>query len=215
MRLIQKFFARKKEVEQYIIENGMEKAIQEYGIGKICMFKMLKNYIGTELYHDDFSFEDKVYDKNGKFLGVVTDLMCPLYKSAGSLVGPCVNGNIILSEVDEELNFKSLTVFDKFGNQLVPYGKYYKYCFLPNGVALINDYEKTTIPVTTISYDGVIEEKDYTHIKECFIDKTVGTDVRSYKIYRNKGNQVQRSVIHLDKNGLEVDLDEKIEKGIE
>ena len=67
MRFIQKFFQRKKLVENFIKENGMEAAIQEFGINKLVMFKLLYYLEGKDLYCDSYPYTiTSYYDKNGK-----------------------------------------------------------------------------------------------------------------------------------------------------
>ena len=212
MRLIEKkLFVSKKDIQEFLDENGMEETVKKYGMDKVCKSKVLERFAGTELYHNNFSCEEKVYDKNGKFLGQTTDLMNIFYKDAGKFIGPCENGNIILCRLDDETNDRSYGVFDRNGIELVPYGKFYGRCFLPNGVALINDHEKSKVPVVIVSYAGDVKEKDYTHIKECFVSQTVESDLRSYKIYRYAEGEILRDIIHLNKNGEEVDLDERLD----
>ena len=45
MNLIRKFFQTKKDIQKYIEENGMESAIKEIGVKKLCYFKLLSLYV--------------------------------------------------------------------------------------------------------------------------------------------------------------------------
>ncbi|MBQ8615785.1 MAG: hypothetical protein IJ415_04390 [Clostridia bacterium] len=166
MRFIQKFFQSKKLVEDYIKENGVEEAVKEYGINKICMYKFLESYKGTELYPDGCPYGESVYNKKGQLLGITTNLMSPYYKKLGHFFGPCLNGNIILSTIDQESLSKTYAVFDKSGNQLVPYSKYFNYCFMPKMVVLMDKTYETENNAVTISYSGNIKNQIYTYIEK-------------------------------------------------
>ena len=177
MRYIQKFFESKKSVEKFIQEKGMEAAVAKYGINKLIMYKLLFQYKDTELFYDNsISVITRVYNKEGKCLGNVTQLMSPCYKKLGRYFGPCENGNIILVKKECKNDAKTYGVFDKFGNKIVGYCKYFDFCFIPNGVALLGKDAKTNI--TTVHFDGTVKTQPFTYIQENTEDKSYDFKVK-------------------------------------
>lgn len=166
MNLIRKFFQTKKDIQKYIEENGMESAIKEIGVKKLCYFKLLSLYEGTELYYDENAVVDKVYDKNGAYLGEITHLLSSFYKKLGYFYGPCQNGNIILQTIDKESSIRTYAIFDKYGKNLIPYGRYFNYCFMQNGVALMGKEKKSEHNAIIVDISGVIENSPYTYIEK-------------------------------------------------
>ena len=172
MRFIQKFFESKKSVEKFIKEKGMEEAVNKFGLNKLVMYKLLYQYAGTELFYDDnFSVITRVYNKEGKCLGNITQLMSPYSKKLGRYFGPCANGNIILTKRECKNGAKTYGVFDKKGNQIVDYCKYFDFCFLPEGVALLGNDAKTKTKLTTIHFDGTVKTQPFTYIMESVDDE--------------------------------------------
>ena len=186
MRYIQKFFKTKEAVREFIKENGMEEAVKEYGLNKLLMFKLIFQYEGTELYYDEYISYHRVYNKEGKFLGNITHLMAPHYKKLGYFYGPCLNGNIILYQNSQEQQGRTYGVFDKFGECLVPYGKYFNHCFLPSGVALMGKSCETEHTAVTVGYKGDIKNQEYTYIEK---DETFS---RVYTAYTKVGDTFKK-----------------------
>lgn len=182
MRYIQKFFKSKKSVEEYIEEKGMEEAVKEYGLNKLVMYKLLFQYEGTNLYYDDnFSVITKVYNEGGEFLGYITPLMSPYYKKLGYYFGPCKNGNIVLSQSNENRQGRTYGVFDKKGNQIIGFGKFPEFCFLPNGIALMN--ESGEYNAVTVHYDGTVKTQPFLYFDT---DGATG----NYILYKKHGDEV-------------------------
>lgn len=212
MGYIQKFFQSKKIVEKFIEEHGMEKAVAEYGIEKLLMYKLLLQYEGTNLfYDDDRSFVTQVFNKEGKILGEITQLMSPYYKKLGHHFGPCLNGNIILSEKNKDRQGKTFAVYNKDGKVIIPYGKYNEYEFLPNGVALMSCFDAEKEDLVTIHFDGTVKVQPFT-----YIEKIISSD--EYELHTRNGETVK---VYYAKESVVNNIMDKsteigtIEKGIE
>lgn len=209
MRYIQKFFESKKSVEEYIEEKGMEEAVKEYGLNKLIMYKLLSQYEGTDLYHDDYYAADRVYNKEGKLLGSITHLMSAHYKTLGYFFGPCKNGNIVLSQSNENRQGRTYGVFDKKGNQIIEFGKFPEFCFLPNGIALMNVSGEYN--AVTVHYDGTVKTQPFLYFDT---DGATG----NYILYKKHGDEVvtygatAKVVNDLTDSSTEIGT---IEKGIE
>lgn len=164
MNLLNKLSKQKKEIEAFVEENGMEEAVKKYGLSNLIRYFILMNYSKTNLYFDDRGMIDKVYTDKGVYLGDITHLMSPYYKKLGYHFGPCLNGNIILAKVDKETNRRTYAIFDKDGNQIINYGKYTYFDFLPNGVAISgNRHECNAI---TVHYNGTVVEQPFVSFSE-------------------------------------------------
>lgn len=194
MRYIQKFFESKKSIEKFIEKNGMEEAIQEYGLNKLLMFKLIFQYKGTKLYYDDnFSVITKVYNEEGKYLGMITQLMSPFYKKLGHYFGPCLNGNVILCQNNSDFQGKTYALFDKDGKYIIPYGVYNSYEFLPNGVALMGNKNESAEKVTTIHYDGTFNVQLFDRVEtvmgdeeyEYILHNTVNSEDKTLKVNKD------------------------------
>ena len=185
MGLIQKIFESKNRVEKFIQEKGMAQAVKKFGINKLVMYNFLYHYNGTELFYDNnISVVTRVYNKEGKCLGNVTQLMSPYSKKLGRYFGPCANGNIVLAKRDCKNAVKTYGVFDKNGNQIVNYCKYFNFCFLPNGVALLGNDANTKTKLITIHYDGTVKKQPFTYIVE-----TVDDEEFDYEVYMQDGKE--------------------------
>ncbi len=214
MRYIQKFFQSKKSIELFIEENGMEQAIKEFGINKLVMFKLINQYENTELYYYEYITIHKVYNKEGVYMGDITPLMCPYYKKLGYFFGPCKNGNILLSKLDEDKLIKTYGVFDKTGKQIIEYGKYPEFCFLPNGIALMN--KSGEYKAVTVHIDGTVKTQPVFYF---YTDGASGDYILYSKLYRKVGeNEVvsyhvrEKVVNDLTDSSIQIGT---IEKGIE
>jgi len=198
MRYIQKFFKSKNSIEQFIEENGMEQAIKEFGINKLLMYKLISQYEGTELYYYEYITIHKVYDIEGNFLGDITPIMSPYYKELGHFFGPCKNGNIILSKLDEEKLIKTYGVFDKDGKSIVPYGRYHNHEFLPSGVALMGIKNELMPNVTTIHYDGTFNVQLFENVEtimgdgeyEYILHKNINGEDKTLKVNKEVMNEL-------------------------
>ena len=171
MSLLRKMFTKREDVIKCIAENGMSSAVEQYGLDKLLNLNILFQYEDTDLYHDEFISYQRVYNSKGEFLGNITDLMAPFYKKLGYFWGPCMNGNIILSQSDKEKGYKTYAVFDKHAEVLIGYGSYCNKVFLPNGVALLASSEEENIEVITINPEGQVKRQPFTHIEESHTTK--------------------------------------------
>lgn len=179
MGLLQKKFYESKEiVEKFIEEKGMEEAVKEYGLNNLVMYKLLFQYEGTELYHDEYYAAPRVYNREGKYLGNITHLMSPHYKKLGCFFGPCKNGNIILSQNNNNQQGRTYGVFNKKGNQIIEFGKYPEFCFLPNGIALMNESGEHN--AVTVHIDGTVKTQPF-----LYFDTDVATG--DYILYKKVG----------------------------
>lgn len=213
MRFIQKFFQTKKYVEKFIETKGMEKAVSEFGLEKLLMFKLLNQYKGTELFYDNnISVVTRVYNKEGKCLGNITQLMSPYNKKLGRYFGPCENGNVILVKRDCKQGVRTYGVFDKEGNQIIDYCKYFNFSFLPDGVALMGKDAETKTKLTTVHYDGTVKTLPFTYIVESVDDDY------DYKVYMQGKEDCSEYSISCntlkDIMSAETEIG-KVEKGIE
>lgn len=166
MGLIEKIFESKNKVEDCVKEKGMEAAIKEFGLQKLLELKILLQYENTELYVYDSCLVDRVYNKEGKCLGEITPLMSPYYKKLGHFFGPCENGNIILEKKSCKTGKRTYGVFDKLGNQVVGYCKYFNFSFIPNGVALQGMLDKENYNAVTVHYDGTVKTQPFIRISK-------------------------------------------------
>ena len=149
---------------------GMEAAVQEYGIIKLIEFGILFPYEDTALFYDSSALYQKVYNERGEYLGDVTDLMAPYYKTLGRFWGPCLNGNIILSKFDQEKGYKTYGVFDQYAEILISYGTYCDKVFLDNGVALRAENKDKKVKVITINPQGIIKHQPFIYIEESYLN---------------------------------------------
>ena len=191
MKMLRKMLDEKHEIQDCILNNGMQIAVSKYTLKKLLEFAILTKLDNAELYtnSDSTGLIPSVYTKTGEYLGQMTILLGPCYKKLGGVEVPCLNGNVLLSkQKDTEGNvYPSTTygVFDKTGKQLVPYGRYFSYEFIPDGVALCNGYGNEDINVITIYYTGDIREEDYFYIEEVFNKLKTGN--REFAVCRKNG----------------------------
>ena len=210
MSLIDKILFVGENIQSYLNKHGMEETVKKYGLEKLLKHEILFQYEGTELYHDEYYAAPRVYNKQGKFLGSITHLMSPHYKKLGYFFGPCQNGNIILSQNNEKRQGKTYGVFDKSGNQIVEFNKYPEFCFLPNGIALMNESGEHN--AVTVHIDGTVKTQPFLYFDT---DSATG----EYILYKRVGDDevatyyaTEKAVNDLTDSSTEIGT---IEKGIE
>ena len=198
MSLIKRMLSNKDKIEQFIMEKGIKEAVKIYSVKKLVKDGFLTLIKNTELYSDyNLSFTPSVFDKNGNYLGHTTMLMGPFYKKIGGAEAACLNGDIILScksIEDAGLPSQSYGVFDKQGNQLVEYGKYFTHEFLPEGVVLMNGHAGELVNAVKIGYNGAITYQDYFKIEEYFPTGDL-KGKKMYKIYKKLGDRVVHELV--------------------
>lgn len=170
MNLLKRLFLKKEEVIECVDKYGMEVAVQEYGIIKLIEYGILLPYEDTALFYDSSALYQKVYNERGEYLGDATDLMAPYYKTLGRFWGPCLNGNIILSKVDQEKGCKTYGVFDQHAEILINYGTYCDKVFLDNSVALRAENKDKKVKVITINPQGIIKHQPFIYIEESYLN---------------------------------------------
>lgn len=157
MRYIQKFLATKKHVEDFIREKGMDVAIKEFGLKKLCMFKLLIQIKDTDLYERNHI----VYNNHGAYLGHETGLANNVFAHGNFEVFD--NGNIILV-LPNDNGFDTFGIFDKAGNQLIPYGVYDEYIILPKTIYFQTGDADPSVKAIKIKKDGKIQKQDFINI---------------------------------------------------
>ena len=158
MRFIQKFFQSKKLVENFIKENGMEAAVKEYGLHKLCRFKLLNQIQGTSLYlHNHIA-----YNKDGLYLGHETGVLNNVF-DYNEFFETFDNGNIVLC-LPNDNGVDTFGVFDKDGNQIVPYGIYDEYIILPKIIYFQTGDADPSVKALMIKRDGEIKKQEFMNI---------------------------------------------------
>lgn len=211
MGLLQKLLLTKTRMEDYIEKYGMEAAVKKYSLTKLLKNEVLFQYKDTELYSRDTCIIDYVFNQDGKCLGSWPQYVTSYLNFLGCHNGVCLNGNVVLrSKYKNQMN--TYGVFDKSGNPVVEYDKYFKYQLLPNGVALMSVSPSSNKKLVTIHYDGSVKFHDYSYIEN---------DMKNdkYTIYKRQGEYIYTSkevdkdfVIRLVEGSTKLD---ETEKGIE
>lgn len=214
MGLVYNLFKSKEEIQteikKFIDEYGMEEAVKKYSLKKLVKKGLLIPIEKTELYkNNDFDFFTYIYNKEGIELGQQTLIMNPFYKDLGGFQAPCVNGNMILSRSDSsKWPSRTYGVIASDGEIVVPFGKYFGYEYIPDGVALRNAYGNEDVKVMLINAWGDLEKQEYFDIEEKIAGVKTLPEEKAYIVKEKTDGQVQEKLIVLRKGEFGIDVSE-------